>query len=100
MELIFQIADEIIKIKIIGERILFANSITHFHYFPIENVLLDKQGILKEHPDLKELPYNEMKRQAINRFKLHIHNLGGEIAIKKYIIDELTKIGYKYKGEK
>jgi hypothetical protein len=43
MELIFQIADEIIKIKIIGERILFANSITHFHYFPIENVLLDKR---------------------------------------------------------
>ena len=93
MELIFEFAGDMVVIKIQGADVTFATSQTNFNQFvPIEAIRLTKEGILKEHPDLKDNP--DMRNIAIKRFKEHIKNLGGENKIKDYVIEELENQGY------
>jgi len=95
MELTFQLGNEIIIVRIMGRSILFSDSHTNFQqFFPIEGLKFSREGILKEHPDLKNLSDGEMRIEAIKRFKEHVRNLGGENEIKKYITDELEGCGY------
>jgi len=99
MILIFQLAEEMVIVKAQGNNILFSNSMTHFTQFvPIEVVRLNVTGILKQFPDLKDLPESEIRRTAIKRFKEHIKNLDSEMKVKNYLIEEFEKMGYVLKS--
>ena len=101
MELYFKFGNEIVIVKIEGTNVLFANQMTNFQqYFPIAALKLNKEGILKEHPDLKDLGDEEIKSKGIERFKEHIKTLGNENRIKDYIVKELTNCGYVLQGFK
>ena len=100
MLLTFQLADDFVKVKIAGANITFTDSSSNFQTFvPIECLKLKREGILKEHPDLKDLSDGETKIEAIKRFKEHIKKLGGENAIKDYLVADLGKHGYVLKLE-
>lgn len=95
MELTFEFGNEVIIVRIKGHNVLFSTSQTNFqNFYPIEGLKLSKDGILKEHPDLKNLSDDEIRKEGIRRFKKKIVDLGGENEIKDYIVNELSSIGY------
>ena len=98
MELVFQLANEMIVVKIEGKIVLFSTSAFNFQKFvPIEGLKLNKEGILKEHPDLKDLPFEQMKQEAIKRFRKLLDSFEHEEDVKLYVIKELEKHGYVLK---
>ena len=98
MLLTFKLADEFVKVKIENNSVTFTNSSFNFQNFvSIDGLKLSRDGILKEHPDLKNMEDSEMKAEAIKRFKEHIKNLGGENKVKDYLIKELGNSGYELK---
>ena len=99
IDLIFYAGCEIVVIRISGSFTFFSNSSSGLNSFvPIENVYMNKEGILKEHPDLKGLSYTEMKKESINRLKKKVKELGSEDKIKDYVISEMTSQGMKLKS--
>ena len=58
----------------------------------IHGLKLDKSGVIREHPDLKD--DDEWKKKAIERLKEHIKKFKTEIQKINYIKDELEKFGY------
>ena len=95
MELTFEFAGDVVVVKIKGHDVTFATSITNFQTFvPIESIKLSEQEILKEHPDLKDLEFGEMRKEAIERFKTYLKKLDGENLIKDYVVLELEQQGY------
>lgn len=99
MELSFQLGNEFIIVRIKGHSVTFANEFTHFTQFvPIDLLILSKQGILKEYPDLKDFPDGKLKEEAIKRFKEHIKNFQTENEIRDYIILDLAKHGWTLKN--
>jgi len=98
MILTFVFADTIVKVKIDGHSVTFANADSNYLQFvPINCLRLTEEGILKEHPDLKDKPFGEMKKIAIERFKKFVSLLSNEETIKDYVIKELQNSGYKLK---
>jgi len=101
MELTFQFGNEIVVVRIKGTEITFSNSQVNFkHFFPLENIDLSINGILKEHPDLKGLPKMKIREEGLKRLRKHIKDLGGEEKIKDYVIKELQNQGYILKNIK
>jgi hypothetical protein len=95
------INNEITIFRIMGNTVTIAvNHLGVQHYAPLDLITFRKEGILKEHPDLEGKPDTEIRQIALQRLKDKISSLGGENFIKRYIIDELTKMGFKYKGFK
>jgi len=98
MMLTFELGGEVILVKVLGNNILFTTSETNFQqYAPIDGLRLSKDGILKENPDLKDLPNTELRKKAVERFKEHIKKLDNEGKIGDYLILELGKCGYQLK---
>ena len=66
-------------------------------YAPIDNMQLNYEGVVKEHPDLEGK--KDWNQQAIKRFKEKIKSFENENDTAKYIIKELKGVGYepKYK---
>lgn len=60
---------------------------------PIDLLKIDKAGSIKEHPDLANR--NDWKEETIKRFKDKLKKLKTEKERMKYVIDDLSKIGYK-----
>lgn len=54
---------------------------------------LDYNGVLLEHPDLKDNP--EWKKIAIERLMAHVKSLGSEDKTIDYVVSELKPKGYK-----
>jgi len=101
MELTFQLADEVVVVKIEGRSVLFNTSTTNFQQFlPIDYLKMPVSGILKEFPELEGMPPKEMRLEAISRFKENIKKLNNENEIKEYIIDELVGVGYTHRKTK
>jgi hypothetical protein len=90
--LIFYYAQEIIYIRIDGHNVHFSNSTFGAVETTIDGLKLNKSGVLKEHPDLKDR--DDWKEQAVIRFKESINSLRNEDAIAEYIIMDLKKYGY------
>lgn len=59
----------------------------------IEGLRLDKSGVIKEFPDLKD--DDEWRKKAIERFKIKIKSFNTEMEIIKYCIEELKKFGWQ-----
>lgn len=60
----------------------------------IEGLKFSIAGILKEFPDLKELPNSEVLKIGKQRFKEHLKGMNSENQIKEYLISDLKKHGY------
>ena len=89
----------IILIKINGNDIRFRDTAHGNYESTIEGIRLDRTGVIKEFPELKDDP--NWKVEAIKRFKEKLKSLQTEEAIADYIISDLRKFGYipkwKYK---
>ena len=76
-------------IKVVGTDIYFSNEVYGFNAdIPIDNMRLFISGIIKEFPDLANVPPEEARKEAIKRFKNHLKELGSEEEIEKYLINE------------
>ena len=96
--LVFQKQTQVIAIVIQGHSVMFGEVRAGGTYFaPIEGLKLSIAGILKEFPDLEGKPVEEIKREAIKRFKEKIKSFGSEKEIAEYIVDDLGKHGYVLK---
>lgn len=95
-DLIFEFGTELIGIQINGKKMLFCKLQGGYcRYAPIEGLKLSIAGILKEFPDLKNKPKEEMRKIAIKRFKTHVETLKTEEDRQEYLKNDLAKHGYK-----
>ena len=97
IEIIFYYGSEVILVRITGNKVEFGNSMYGNKLATIDGLHLDKEGTIKEFPDLKDR--SDLKKEAINRFKDHISKMKNEDEVTDYIIKELCSKGYipKYK---
>jgi hypothetical protein len=91
--LIFQFASEIIEVRIDTTNIYFRTQGTNGAFATIDNLQLSYAGVCKEHPDLKS--EKDWREQAIKRFKDKIKTMRTDEDTAEYIIQDLSKLGYK-----
>jgi len=93
----------LLVVEIVGNRII---SFATLHqgltmYSTIDGLKFSKVGMLKSFPDLKDLDFAEMKKEAMKRFKQKIKEMKTEQELHAYIVDDLKNHGYVlYKTEK
>jgi len=90
--ILFNFGTETVEVRINNSNVFFRTS--QFQRFAnIDGIKLDKQGVIKEFPDLygKE-DWQELGRK---RFKEKIKKMKNEEEISKYILKDLSKFGYK-----
>ena len=90
--ILFGFANEKILVTIKGEHVTFANTQYGAKECEIDGLQLNFQGVIKEHPDLKD--NKDWKEQAIKRFKKKISNFKTEQERADYIISDLEQHGY------
>ena len=91
---IFQIGAEIVEIRVQNKFVYFRDQSSSI-FGSIDNLRLNKGGVIKEFPDLKD--DKDWEQQARDRFREKINSLSNEEARMKYIIDDLSKFGYLLK---
>ncbi len=89
---IFQFGTDVVEVRVKDNNVFFRNSNSQ-QFGDIDGIKLDKSGVLKEHPDLKDK--DDWKQQARKRFKEKIKKMETEKEQVKYIIKDLSKFGYK-----
>jgi len=89
---IFQFGSEVVEVRVKDNNVFFRTSNSQ-QFGDIDGIKLDKEGVLKEHPDLKDR--EDWKQEARKRFKTKIKKMKDEKEQVKYIIEDLSKYGYK-----
>jgi len=89
---IFQFGTEIVEVRIKDNNVFFRTSNSQT-FGDIDGLKLDKVGVIKEFPDLKDK--EDWQKQARDRFKEKIKTMKDEKEQMKYIIEDLRKYGYK-----
>lgn len=87
----FQLGTERMILRLIGDNVLFIDPQTNM-MSPIEGLNLNKQGVIKEHPDLKD--DSEWKQKAIQRFVDKIKSFDTETKRMDWLIEEMKQMGY------
>jgi GTP1/Obg family GTP-binding protein len=90
--LIFQFGTEYVEVRINGNHVLFRTAQTMGMFATIDNIKLNYNGVVKEHPDLKDK--DNWNEEAIKRFKDKIKSMTSEMEKVKYIRNDLQKFGY------
>ena len=90
--IVFSFGTEVIEVVVRDLSILFRTTNSQA-FATIDGLKLDKSGAIKEFPDLKDR--DDWKEEVIKRFKEKIKNMRTENERAKYIIEDLTKYGYK-----
>lgn len=96
MILNFMINGAIVKVKIDNKKIFLSGPVLGINTFvPMENLMIagGVAGILKEFPDLKGYEPENMKIEAVKRFKARIDAISDEEEMTKYVTKELKKQG-------
>jgi hypothetical protein len=88
---IFSFGTEIIEVRVQDNNVFFRTSSSP-NFSDIDGIRLDKYGVIKEFPDLKDK--DDWQKQARDRFKMKIKELKTEDERVKYIITDLNKFGY------
>lgn len=88
---IFQFGLDNVEIRIDKSNVCFRTSQLD-SFTTIDGLRLDKSGVIKEFPDLKE--NKEWQDIARERFKDKMKLLNNEPEILEYIINDLRKFGY------
>lgn len=95
LSILFKLGTQLIEVKVIPPEVYFAEVKGHKGVFvPIDRLKLSRNGIIKEFPDLASYDEEDMKREAIKRFKAKIAKMDKIEEIGKYIINELRPYGY------
>jgi len=89
---IFEFVDQHIEVRVVDRTVLFRTQ-QSTNFSDISGIKLDRPGVIKEFPDLKDNP--EWQKIAQERFKDKIKKMNTEEERIKYIIEDLTKFGYK-----
>jgi len=93
--LIFQLGPEIVEVRVDNNNIQFRNNDSNGMFTTIEGLKLNKVGVIKEFPDLKD--NEDWQNIARERFKEKIKSMKTEMERANYIIDDLKKYGYEPK---
>jgi len=88
---VMQLGSDQIVIEVMGENLFFADVGSQLAA-PIEGLQLNKQGVIKEFPDL--IDNSDWRLIAISRLKEHLKNMRTEDDRINYAIFELKKYGY------
>lgn len=91
IRIIFQFSLDTIEVRIENHSIYFRIS-QNPQFATIDGLKLDKSGVIKEFPDLKDS--EQWQSIARQRFKERIKTMKSEAEIMKYIIKDLSKYGY------
>ena len=96
---IFEFGSEIIEVRIVRSDCLFRTKDYGGAFSPIDNLRLDKAGVIKEFPDLKD--EENWREEAIKRFKEKLAKMETERERMDYVVEDLKKFGYvpKYEQE-
>ncbi len=89
--IIFQFANQMTEVRIDGNNIYFRDQKSG-GFGTIECLQLNRTGVIKEFPDLKD--NKNWKEEAIKRFKEKIKSLDTENQKMKYIVKDLQGHGY------
>jgi hypothetical protein len=89
---IFSFGTEIIEVRVMVDKVFFRTTQSQM-FASIDGIKLDKSGVLKEFPDLKD--NNEWQSIARERFKDKVKEMKNEEERIKYVISDLSKFGYK-----
>jgi len=95
IDLIFFRGPEIAFVSINGHSIGFANSLSGDKFSSFKGLKLNKEGCLREFPDLKGR--EDWKEEVNKRFNKKIKKMKTEEEICQYITVELSKQGYRLK---
>ncbi len=90
---IFEYGSEKVEVRIEGENCYFRTGQFGGALVPIDSIKIDKAGSIKENPDLKDR--KDWKKETIKRFKDKLKNYKTEMERVKYVIEDLSKVGYK-----
>lgn len=90
--IIFQFGTQTIQTQVEGKNLFFRTS-EFMQWGDIDGLRLDKQGVIKEFPDLKD--NEDWQKIARQRFKEKIKKMNTEKEIAEYVLTDLTKYGYK-----
>jgi len=90
--IVFRFGTEIIEVRIDGVNCFFRTGTQGNLFVPINNLRIDKNGAIKEFPDLKDR--DDWRSETINRFKEKLKGLNTEDERVKYICEDLKKFGY------
>jgi len=90
--LIFQLGPEIIEVRVDNNNIQFRNNQSNGMFTTIEGLKLNKVGVIREFPDLKD--NDDWQNIARERFKGKIKSFNTEMERANYIVEDLKKYGY------
>jgi len=90
--ILFGFASDKVLVTIKGKKVTFASTAFGAVESEIDGLQLNYEGVIKEHPDLKD--NSNWKSEAISRYKEHINSLNSESEIVKYVVRELRSVGY------
>lgn len=92
IQLMFQYGNEIILVIIKGTQVTFGNTTFGALMTDISGLKLNKEGVIKEFPDLKE--NKNWEDEAKKRFREKIKSLKTEMERAKYLVKDLKEHGY------
>jgi len=90
--IIFKLGNEVLEVRI-KDSVCFFRTSPLQPFATIDGLKLDKLGVIKEFPDLKD--NKDWKKIAIERFKNKMKELKTEKEQASYIIEDLSKYGYE-----
>ena len=90
--LIFQLGPEIIEVRVDNNNVQFRNNQSNGMFTTIEGLKLNKVGVIREFPDLKD--NDDWQNIARERFKEKIKSMNTEMERENYIVADLKKYGY------
>jgi len=91
IQAVFRLGGDQIIIEVDGNNVMFCE-LGSGSLAPIEGLQLNRPGVIKEFPDLKD--DDEWRKKAIERFKQHIKSFNTENERINYVIEDLRKYGY------
>lgn len=91
---LFKFGSEMIEVIVRGNELLFSD-VSSGIISTIDGLKINKSGVLKEHPDLKD--DEEWRKKAIARLKEHVRKMETEEQKIDYVKDELVKFGWEAK---
>ena len=89
--IVFQFAGDAVEVRI-KDNVVFFRTSEHQRFGDIDGLKLNKVGVLREFPDLKDK--DDWQKQARERFKDKIKKMKTEREQADYVIEDLRGHGY------
>ncbi len=89
---LFKFGQEVVEVRIDNKNVFFRTG-KNRQWATIDGIKLDKSGVIREFPDLKDK--EDWQKIARERFKDKIKKMDTEDERINYVIEDLRKFGYK-----